>query len=665
MGWARRRTVPVPSISSHTETVEINDYSNGMNDFIANDVMPVKSGQANMWRGAQNARIITLGEYETRKGLDFHSATAGETLDRSVTSVSGAADQTFNDTKWLAQLFIPAATGPMPRLDININNAAAASGAVIVELWTGSNLGPGVNNGEMIGRSSISDGSLSVSYGYLIARFIDAPLVTTGTRYFIVVYTQPTALGSFNWSSTASATTAFTSIDSGNTWVAANFALNFKEYYCTAGATLGHIRARKSDGTMKTVFAQGTTLYSVDDATGTLTAIKTGLSASATHYRFAVVNDILYYVNGFDGYRKWDFTTESQVSATNYSHIAYHKGLMFLVRTDDTNRIDFSNFGLYETFTSTDFIEVPSPKTGDPVTAILSLNGYFLIWTRNNKFIFSGADNTTFRLDQAPDQNGTYTQETVAADQNYAYYLSDDGMYRTNGNDPQLLSENNYNSVLTMATKSTACVGINQGRLYLWFAANGSASNNNCWVWNLNYNSKADTVESLDTDAPVATVSSSPFDGSALMVGSSVVGQVSWQELAGNDYTNMGGDIDFRLTTHYITFGTPAINKGNRYFKARFGNESEDYGVEVQYAYDLRENWQVIGSLDVQGDGFAWGDSSTIWGEFIWGVDIESEFSTTISGEYRRIALRYQHYATRQPIRFLGHTLVMQLRRLR
>lgn len=662
MPWAKRTFKPIPTLSSREQTFEINDYSKGYNSFISNDKFPLKNGESNMWRLAQNARITTLGEYDTRKGFDFHSAAVGETQDQAQTSVTGAADQSFNTVTRLAQKWTAGTSGRLTKLEVNLKNDASATGTVIVEHWTDSGGSPGV----FVARGSIASSAITSSYAYITARLADAPSVTSTTAYWIVCYVQSTGTGSYKWSSTTTATTAKSSADSGSTWSSTSYALNFKQHYGTAGAPKGMHRAYKSDGTKVTLYAHGTVLYSVNDVTGALTTIKSGLSASATNYRFQTVNDTVYYINGFDGLRKWDFTTESQVNATNYTLITEHKGLLFLARKDDPNRIDFSNFADYEVFTSTDFIYVPSPKTGDPVAALSPLNGYLLIPTLNNKFILSGDDNATFSLEEAPDQKGTYTQETITADKNFVYYLSDDGVYKSNGSEAQLLSEGNFQEVLSLANKETCCMVVNKGRLYLWFKSAGSSFNDSCYVWNLNYGSGgSDCLESHDTNAFVSFATTAYRDSDDLLVASSIVGQIYWQEKSSNDYTNLGGDINFLLQTHYMVFASPAVLKEIRYWEPRLGAQDGNYTIRCEYASDLRDNWQLYQEVDTQGSGSLWGGSTTIWGLFTWGATAELQAQLYVPGEYRRIALRYKHYATRQPHSFLGHSLVVQNRRMR
>lgn len=661
MPTVNKMSKPIPSIGSRSTTLEMNDYSPGMNNYVSNDKFTARDNGSNLWRLSQDARITTLGEYETRKGFDIHSLAAGQTIDDTELAVTGAGNQPFSDTIRLAQPFVSTQSGRLSSVDVNLRNTLAATGTVIVEIWTDLTDTPKLK----IAKTSIASNSITSTYNYLTANFANAPIITLGTAYWIVVYVQKTAVNSYHWSSTNAIAGAKTSVNSGTTWTNINVALNFKQYYATNAASKGLFRAYKSDGTKVTLLAHGTTLYSVNNVTGALTAIKTGLSASATHYQFKLINDIVYYVNGYDGYRKWNFTTESQVNATNYTLIEHHKGLVFLARKDEPTRVDYSNFGQYEVFTSTDFVYAIGPKTGDPVTALKSLNGYLVIFTFDNKIILSGNDNATFKDSEAPDQNGTYRQETLTSDANFMYYLSETGVYRSNGSEAQLMSENIYEAVRSMQNKKDACMVVSKGRLYLWYRSEGSAFNDSCYVWNLNYGSNgADSVESRDTDAFVCRAVDAFQDDDDLLVASSLLGQVYWQEKPSNDYTNLGGDINYLLQTHYNTYGTPSVLKQIRNLVPRFGAKDGKYTVECQYATDLRDNWATQVEIAVQGAGTLWG-SGALWGSFTWGATAEVQSMTYIPGEYRRIAIRYKHFATRQPHKFLGHSQVVQTRRLR
>lgn len=651
MPWAKRATKPIPAVSTDTKEYEYNDYSKGVNNYVANDVE-----KPEFLRYAQDARMPTLGEYETRKGCDFLSDSVGETIDVQQTSTTGAADQDISQTTRVAKKITFTTTGRVPRLDINLKNSAAASGTILVELWTNSGGAPGT----LLTRSSIAGSALETTYAYEIARLVAAPAVTA-TDYWCVVYVQSTGTGSYKISSTTNASTGLVSTNSGTTWAAASVDFNVKAYLATDAPTKGLHVAYKSDGTAKNLFSAGTVLYSADPGTGALTSVKTGLNASAVKYRFAAVNDVVYYVNGFDGLRKYNFTTDSQVAATNGTILCEHKGLLFIADKDDPNKVRFSNFGDYETFTSTDFIYVPSPKTGDPVVAMRSLNGTLVLWTRFSKYVLYGSDNATFQLEKAPGAKGTLSQETTTFDKNYVYFLSDDGVYKFNGTQDVLISQNIYQTILAMDNKDEACLSYNRGRLRLYYPSAGSSFNDSCIVFNVNFES----VESFDTNTYVRFAQTAFNDEDKLVVASSVVGQLFYQENDDNDYTNAGGDINYYIQTHDHPFGSPARYKEIRYWKPRFGAQSGNYTVACEYSTDLRDSATTQSNTNVQGSGYEWGYAGTIWGSFTWGTTAELQSDLSVPGEYRRVQFRYKHYATRQPHNFLGHTFVVETRRLR
>lgn len=114
-----------------------------------------------------------------------------------------------------------------------------------------------------------------------------------------------------------------------------------------------------------------------------------------------------------------------------------------------------------------------------------------------------------------------------------------------------------------------------------------------------------------------------------------------------------------------MTFNTPASEHAIRFWRARFGTSNSANTVTCQYATDLRDTANDVSNFDVQGSGYIWGDSGTVWGSFTWGTDKEKQADLSVPGEYRRIQLRYVHSGARQYVRFLGHTLTVMTRRMR
>lgn len=649
------RKYSVPPITSRVIEQEHFNFIEGINTYATDD--NVKNNQLKL---VQDGRVTKLGSYKTRQGADFYSDAAGVTQDQAQTSTTGAADKTFNTTTWLAQKFTAGTTGRLTKVEVRLKNALSATGTVLVSIYSDSS-GPLTE----LAKSSIASSDITSSYAYLTARFISAPQVASGTSYWIVLRVQENGNNSYNWSSTTSATTADTSSDSGTSWSTTSYALNFKQYVSTDSPTLGLYRAYKSSGTKETLLAHGTVLYKVNDVTGALTSVKTGLSSSATKYRFEVANDVVYYVNGVDAPRKYDFSTDSATGGSPEvsTNLKLHKGLMFYVSASDPNKLFYSNFGVYETFTSTDFIEVPAPKTGDPIVALAPLNDALVIWTRYNKYILYGSDNATFQLTQAPGKKGTYAQETVAVEGNFAYFLGDEGLYRFNGTDDELISDAVYEDIKGLPNRDSACVATNNDRVYVFYRPSGEVANSHAFIYNLNLGK----AESFDTNTYFNRGMTLFKDSGEFVVASSVVGQCFYLEKSTNDYTNLGGDIQFEIRTKYDSYGMPSRNKEVRRLIPRFYAQSGDYTVECQYAVDLRDNASTIpnGSVSMQGVGATFGDGTEFGDGTTFGSSSYVEANLTIPGSHRYIQRRYKHHATRQPVEFFGDYVKVQVRRVR
>lgn len=633
----------IPKSNARKTEVEVLDFSKGMDTFTSNDTLPNR-----VLRLAQNARIdTTSGEYETRRGVDAYSdlQTTPDVTFINDDTTSLPADHTFSDTTYLAAKLQSVGDQSIYQADLRLKDAASATGDVFAELWSDSGGSPGT----VLASTSIAGSTVTGSYGYLSFYFVLPYLAGSGVTLWLVARVQSPATNSYSWSSSepVGLTNAKISTNSGSTWSnLTGKTMNFKVYRLnTPRSVHGLHRAHKSDGTKKTLFTYHTNLAKVDDSDGSVTLIKSNLSGSATATRFVNVNDIVYYVNGVDGIRKWDFTNESQVDATDASIVVEHKAFLFFNDVSDPNKVFWSNFADYETFTATDFIYVPSPKTGDPVTAMVSLNGALMIFTRNRKYVLYGTDTATFELQEAAGKKGTFTQESVATDKNYAYFVSDDGIYRTNGTVDELISGPIYNDIRDNTNKDIMVLCVNRGRLYVFCPSSSGTYNDVCYVFNLT----TGIVESLDTKTYVSRAVTGYLDDDKMYVGSSVIEQVHIQELPTNDFNSLGGPIDFELRTGFMPFGKPSVPKQLRKWRPRFLAQTGNYTITLQYAVDLIDTATTQTTVSVVASGSV----------------AEVQGDTNVPGSYRRIQLRYRHTGARQPHRLLGHTLVALAKALR
>lgn len=635
------------------------DYSKGYNSYLANDVVP-----ENVLVYATDTRISTLGRQTTRQGCDPFSVPAGETINATESSTTGAGSQNIGLTTWLAAKYTASSNGRLTRVDLNIKNVAAATGPIIVEIRADASGSPG----SLLAQSSIPASTPTGSYAYLTARFIEAPLQVTATSYWIVAYIQGDGTNTYAWSSTTNATSAKTSSNSGVSWSTSAFDLNYKTYVSTDGGTLGHFRAYKSDGTKVQLMAYkevaGTTAVAkVDDVTGALTNIKTGLSSTATFYDFEQVQDVVYYVNGVDAPRRWDFTTEAVMggSPAVATRIKWHKNHMFLLLAADPAQAIFSDTALPETFTSTNFLYIPAPKSNDPVVQWETLNDNLYFFTSRTKWALFGSDLSNITLRQAPGTKGTAAPDSVKRFRNHIYFASDDGFYRFNGSTDELLSEAITTEYRNAANRTTMGGGIANNRYYLSYTPAGGAQNSRTWVYNINYNS----MESNDTGTYVQRMRSwnTTADSGQFIQASNLVGALYYGERSTNQYNNLGKNLSWEIRMKYDHYGQPASNKHIKRWYPRFATSGGNYTVFCQYDRDFLGS-PTTQFVDLRGSGALWG-GGTLWGTGTWGTTVLITPKLNIPGQARYIQHRYLRTGVNMPVEFLGDTVYYYVRRPR
>lgn len=649
-----RRPVVIPTVTTAKSQTKDYEFKKGLNTNLSNDDVP-----ADNWVYATDVRETQIGKWETRKGSDLWSVPVGEAVNVQENSTTGASDASFSTTSYIAQKLTAASTDRLTAIDINLRKVTGATGTVVVALYSDVSSSPGVE----LARSTIAAASITTSYQYLKARFASCPDITNTTAYWVVIYAQ-SGTGTYQVSATTNSTNAKTSTNSGQTWTGQSYSLNAKLYTATASGVKGLIRVKRPNGTYYTFFAHGTSVYSVDEGTGVVTAVDTGLDASSTYCEFSFVSDVLYYVTGLQKPRKYDFTTASEITTApeNAALIIAHKGVLFFISALDVTKMYYTNFAKYDTFTSTDFIYVDAPKTADPVTALARLNGNLYPITRNNKFILYGSQNATFRLDEAPGQKGTFSQKSVVVDQNFMFLASDDGIYRYNGAEEKNISANVLNLWTSLDNKENAVLELHDNRLYVWYTPNGQSYNSECLVYNVLY----DIWESLDTKAYVARAYARFETTDKFLQGSNRVGMVVVAEESTNDYNVLGEPLTFELRTNYNHYDSPAQFKRAPLYRPHFDTQSGNYALQVGYAKDYNDS-PTYSDVSLQGGGATFNAGYTFNSGVVFGSISQInplDNSITIPGEWRRLQLRYKHYAAREPVSFDGHVLTIETQRI-
>lgn len=589
-----------------------------------------------------------------RFGHSFYSVPIGETEDQTITSTTGAADQSTTLTTWLGQTFTAGASGRLTKVDVRLKNDASGTGPVIVAVYSDSSGSPGT----LLATSSILSSSITGSYQYLSARFIEAPSITSGTAYWIVVYVQADGSNNYKWSSTTSATTAKSSVDSGSSWTATSYALNIKTYYSTSGIVKGVHRFYKSGTSPVTLMAFGTAVYTINDNTGATTSIKSGLTAGATHYDFATVNNKTYWTNANDVPQVYDGSTVAATGGSppsTSSNVEVHTNRLFYLQ-EGTNYVVYSDIAAYETIGSTSFLYVPAPNTADPVIRMVSSQGTMVFFTRNTKHLLYGTSGADFLLRESPAKKGAVHPGAVAKDDNYIYFLNDDGhVYRFDGTrDEQLFSRRILPITKNIGSISAVRMWVHDKKLFITYPTAGNSACDDRLVWDLEY---GEWMNDEDVYGNYGISWTSQSDTGQLVVGSSLVGALYYGETGGND---LGKPIAFEYRTKYFSFGASAAKHRIKRYYPFLQTQTTNHTVDCQVDVDNSDS-PMSNPVNVSAGGFLWGAAT--WGAFTWGTFGELRTRISVPGANYKHQFRFVQSGVNNKVDLLGLSMYILMRR--
>ena len=315
----------------------------------------------------------------------------------------------------------------------------------------------------------------------------------------------------------------------------------------------------------------------------------------------------------------------------------------------------------YDKFNVDFYQNFPAIKTGDPLTAMFNLAGVLYFQTRRNKYLMymQSADSWTQQASNA--QGGTFSQESVVCDLNYAYYANDNGIYIFDGSSEQSLTQNTIqNAYDAIPNKETIRLDLYKNRLYVFFS-NNSAELNSCFVYNINLK----VWESFDSNTYVGATSARQNASGRFLCGHSRIGLIMTNE--DGDYSNLGQPIAFNLETSYQHYGTTSQIKRITKWRPEFATTERAYTVECGYSQDFSDQVKYAFSIDLQRQipvitDYIWDNPSD------YGVQAIPTVHTTtpkVNGEFYRCQIRYQHIAAFEPVIFRSHTLTIQTQRIR
>lgn len=338
-------------------------------------------------------------------------------------------------------------------------------------------------------------------------------------------------------------------------------------------------------------------------------------------------------------------STSSTFTATTVSHIA-----------EPINRYDAFDRDFRQNF--------PAIETGDPLTAMFNLGGVEYILTRKNKYLKYSQSADVWSQARSTAQNGTFSQESVVCDLNYAYYANDNGIYVFDGTTEASLTQNTIQNVYdAIPNKESIVLDLYGNRLYVFYDSENNGKNDKALVYNINLK----LWESFDTGAVVSATCGRKSLTNRFICGHSGIGLLMLAENDACDYSNLGGQIDFDLNTSYLCFGRPAQIKRIEKWRPEFATVDGNYAVACGYAFDFTDVVKYAFSVNLK-------DNTTFVDNYVWKypsdygvVTKETKLSTVpiVYGQWRRCQLRYQHHAAYEPVNFKSHTIQLQVQRIR
>ena len=316
----------------------------------------------------------------------------------------------------------------------------------------------------------------------------------------------------------------------------------------------------------------------------------------------------------------------------------------------------------YDKFSVDFYQNFPAIKTGDPLTAMFNLGGVIYIMTRRNKYQMFAQTAEAWSQNASNAQNGTFSQESIVCDLNYAYFANDNGVYIFDGASEASLTENTIQNVYdNIPNKEQIVCDLYKNRLYVYYPSQAGGPNDSCLVYNINLR----VWESFDSNAYVSATSARQNSSSRFICGHSKIGMLMLNE--DGNYSDMSSPIAFNLETAYQHFGATSQLKRITKWRPEMATTEKPYTCECGYALDYTDQVQYAFSIDLQ-------RQEVVTADYVWdnpsdyGVPAIPTIHTTIpqvNGEFYRCQIRYQHIAAFEPVIFRSHTLTVQTQRIR
>lgn len=602
---------------------------------------------------------------QARNGISFYTIPAGEVLDTQYTTTTGQSDGSMSNLVQWAQRFTPTTNAKaLSAIEILVKNGGSTDN-IIIDIFEDVS----GNFGTRVATSSIARGQVADAYGYVKARFNQGAITLTAKNYWIVIYGQESIItSSYNIARNTSGANLMTSNDAGTTWAATTGGINFKTYISEPGAVKGQHRFVSKTGIKQTLFAHGTSIYQVtNESTGTIAAIKTGLSSSATRVRFRTVYDKVFIVNGIDPMMKWDGTTMTTSTHTTVfpvpdNLVIYHDRAWYYSKSDPT-RIYFSNiYPDLETIDSVNFQYVPDTSSPDPITGLVPFQNQLVIFTRDSKYLLLGDDVSTLGLSQSPGgTKGAVSQESIAMGEKVVYFISiDGGAYYYDGAQDIGLSDNvqpEMSNLLGADPDSIDSV-VTDKEWRIYYKRLGDTQHTRMLLLDLRFNEWL-----LDTDTNTRLGDAWVLEDNTLVEASSAIGALYFAEA---QESHLGAPIQFKYWTNYKKYTSGIAKDRVRTFRAIFASPDKTIdvlvGKDADFDNDARYKTVLLTSSGIVYDGGeTYGSPTAIYGR---GSRV-SQPKIALSGRANNTQYRFEKDVINTPIRLYGYEAIIKSGRAR
>lgn len=639
---------PIPSgMSTKKSAPTTTNFAKGIYTYKPNDTMGLDEVYL-----AQNARFDRIGEYKTRRGLKALCEPIGKTK--------------ATDTYSLSYTMVPVENSTL-----TITNANAIYSIFLtVAATTATDYG-------------VLELTLLDEDENVVARSCAQNLTTTPTDTEFVFDSAPSGTFTVKLATQGTAPQKFTvACIAGSTPM-------YKLYTATAG-TVTNIFEANINGIKTILFtfttdAGTTTLYRMDED-GDIYSIRT-LPSGVEKVRFQQNINKIRYADGVESPRLIDPSSWSDTAITTVDlktgtdlHIKVSNildgtqdNIMYFNPEVSTEAVwtypynfEYNNAAIqsYDKFDTDFYQNFPAIETGDPLTAMFNLGGVIYLMTRRNKYYIYYQTADVWNQQASSAQHGTFSQESIVCDLNYAYYACDDGIYIFDGSSESSLTEKTIQGTYdAIQNKESITLDLYKNRLYVFYSSKGDGVNDSCLVFNTNLK----LWESFDTGTYVNATCARKTVSNRFLCGSSQFGQLFLYEDKNNDYADQGAPIDFDIETSYMHFGTPSQLHRIVKWRPEFAKVDGNYTIKCGYAQNFTDDVKYAFSIDLQ-------NNTPVYESYVWdnppdyGNPVTPTKLSTIpqvNGQFYRCQLRYQHHAAFEPVNFKSHTMSVETQRLR